>query len=148
MQLELEMSWHQLKVYTKFETDISKHVENKSWKLGRTDGRTDMTMTKISNGRDTCCISVCTQSEEKWLWHTFCCRTERPDCDLTLARCVMLPPGCTYQVSNWYLKNIYKNVRNFFAALLSSPFRAFLFTRGPKNVQPWQQSLGVKKLTI
>ena len=41
MQLKLEMSCHQLKVYTKFETDISKHVENKSWKLGRTDGRTD-----------------------------------------------------------------------------------------------------------
>ena len=40
MQLKLNMSCHLLNVYTKFEIDISKHVEEKSGKRGRTDGRT------------------------------------------------------------------------------------------------------------
>ena len=38
MQLELDMSCHLLNVYTKFQIDISKHVEEKSGKRGRTDG--------------------------------------------------------------------------------------------------------------
>ena len=41
MQLKLDMSCHLLYAYTKFQIDISKHVEEKSWKRGRTDGRTD-----------------------------------------------------------------------------------------------------------
>ena len=41
MKLKLDMSCHLLKAYTKFQIDISKHVEKKSWKLGRTEGRTD-----------------------------------------------------------------------------------------------------------
>ena len=41
MQLKLDMSCHLLNVYTKFQIDISKHVEEKSGKRGRTDGRTD-----------------------------------------------------------------------------------------------------------
>ena len=41
MQLKLDMSCHLLNVYTKFQIDISKHVEEKSGKCGRTDGRTD-----------------------------------------------------------------------------------------------------------
>ena len=40
MQLKLDMC-HLLNVYTKFQIDISKHVEEKSGKRGRTDGRTD-----------------------------------------------------------------------------------------------------------
>ena len=38
MQLKLDMSCHLLNVYTKFQIDISKHVEEKSGKPGRTDG--------------------------------------------------------------------------------------------------------------
>ena len=41
MQLKLDMSCHLLNIYTKFQIDISKHVEKKSGKHGRTDGRTD-----------------------------------------------------------------------------------------------------------
>ena len=41
MQLKLDMLCHLLNVYTKFQIDISKHVEEKSGKPGRTDGRTD-----------------------------------------------------------------------------------------------------------
>ena len=41
MQLELNMSCHLLNVYTKFQIDISKHVEEKSGKRARTDGWTD-----------------------------------------------------------------------------------------------------------
>ena len=37
MQLKLDMSCHLLNVYTKFQIDISKHVEEKS---GNSDGRT------------------------------------------------------------------------------------------------------------
>ena len=38
MQLKLDMSCQLLNVYTKFQIDISKHVEEKSGKRGRTDG--------------------------------------------------------------------------------------------------------------
>ena len=38
MQLKLGMPCHLLNVYTKFQIDISKHVEEKSGKRGRTDG--------------------------------------------------------------------------------------------------------------
>ena len=41
MQLKLDMSCHLLNVCTKFQIDISKHVEEKSGKRGRTDGQTD-----------------------------------------------------------------------------------------------------------
>ena len=41
MQLKLDMLCHLLKVYTKFQIDISKHVEEKSGRRGRTNGRTD-----------------------------------------------------------------------------------------------------------
>ena len=41
MQLKRDMSCHLLGVYTKFQIDISKHVEEKSGKRGRTDGQTD-----------------------------------------------------------------------------------------------------------
>ena len=41
MQLKLDMSCHLLNAYTKFQIDISKHVEEKSGKRGRTDGQTD-----------------------------------------------------------------------------------------------------------
>ena len=57
MQLKLDMSCHLLNVYTKFQIDISKHVEEKSGKRGRTDGRTDRwtlpwhNTSRFSNGR-------------------------------------------------------------------------------------------------
>ena len=41
MQLKLDMSCHLLNVYTKFQIDISKHVEEKSGKTW-TDGQTDI----------------------------------------------------------------------------------------------------------
>ena len=41
MQLELDMSCHLLNVYTKFQIDILKHVEEKSGKRGRTNEQTD-----------------------------------------------------------------------------------------------------------
>ena len=41
MQLKLDMSCYLLNVYTKFQIDISKHVEEKSGKRGPTDGQTD-----------------------------------------------------------------------------------------------------------
>ena len=41
MQLKLDMSCHLLNVYTKFQIDISKQVEEKSGKRGPTDGQTD-----------------------------------------------------------------------------------------------------------
>ena len=40
-KIKLDMSCHLLNAYTKFQIDISKHVEKKSGKLGRTDGQTD-----------------------------------------------------------------------------------------------------------
>ena len=40
MQLKLDMSCHLLNVYTKFQIDISKHIEEKSGKRRRTDERT------------------------------------------------------------------------------------------------------------
>ena len=42
MKLKLDMLCHLLNAFTKFEIDISKHVEKKSGKLGRTDRRTDI----------------------------------------------------------------------------------------------------------
>ena len=57
MQLKLDMSCRLLNVYTKFQIDISKHVEEKSGKHGRTDGRTDgrtlprHNTSRFSNGR-------------------------------------------------------------------------------------------------
>ena len=58
MQLKLHMSCHPLNVYTKFQIDMSKHVEEKSGKRGRTDrrrdGRTDIATAwyvHFSNGR-------------------------------------------------------------------------------------------------
>ena len=57
MQLKLDMSCHLLNVYTKFQIDISKHVEEKSGKHGRTDGQTDRrtlprhNTSRFSNGR-------------------------------------------------------------------------------------------------
>ena len=41
MQLKLDMSCHLLNVYTKFQIDISKHVEEKSGKRRRMDGWMD-----------------------------------------------------------------------------------------------------------
>ena len=41
MKLKLDMSCHLLNVYTKFQNDISKHVEKSPENIGRTDGRTD-----------------------------------------------------------------------------------------------------------
>ena len=41
MQLKLDMSCHQLNVYTMFQIDISQHVEEKSGKRERTVGQTD-----------------------------------------------------------------------------------------------------------
>ena len=41
MQLKLNLSFHLLNVYTKFQIDILKHVEEKSGKRGRADGQTD-----------------------------------------------------------------------------------------------------------
>ena len=54
MQLKLNMSCHLLNLYTKFQIDISKHVEEKSRKRGRTDRRTDIATAwyvRFSNGR-------------------------------------------------------------------------------------------------
>ena len=44
MQLKLDMSCYLLNVYTTFQIDISKHVEEKSGKRGRTDERTHKTV--------------------------------------------------------------------------------------------------------
>ena len=42
MKLKLNMSCHLLNVYTKFQNDISKHIENIPENAdGQTDGRTD-----------------------------------------------------------------------------------------------------------
>ena len=41
MQLKLDMSCRLLNANTKFQINISKHVEEKSGKHGRTDGQTD-----------------------------------------------------------------------------------------------------------
>ena len=41
VQLKIDIPCHLLTVYTKFQIDISKHVEEKSGKRGRMDGRTD-----------------------------------------------------------------------------------------------------------
>ena len=41
IKLKLNMSCNLLNVYTKFENDISKHVEKKYGNLGRMDRRTD-----------------------------------------------------------------------------------------------------------
>ena len=72
MQLKLDMSCHLLNVYTKFQIDISKHVEEKSGKHGRTDGRTDgrtlprHNTSRFSNGR---IKSPENSSEaETWFW--------------------------------------------------------------------------------
>ena len=51
MQLKLGMSCHLQNVYTKFQIDISKHVEEKSGKRGRTDGRTDRRTDGRTDGR-------------------------------------------------------------------------------------------------
>ena len=52
MQLKLDMSCHLLNVYTKFQIDISKHVEEKSGKRGRTDGHCHGIIRPVfSNGR-------------------------------------------------------------------------------------------------
>ena len=51
MQLKLDMSCHLLNVYTKFQIDISKHVEEKSGKPGRTDGRTDGQTDRRTDGQ-------------------------------------------------------------------------------------------------
>ena len=54
------MSCQLLNVYTKFQIDISKHVEDKSGKRRRTDGRTDgrtlprHNTSRFSNGRIKC----------------------------------------------------------------------------------------------
>ena len=62
MQLKLDMSCHLLNVYTKFQIDISKHVEEKSGKRGRTDGQTDgrtlprHNTSRFSNGRIKNCM--------------------------------------------------------------------------------------------
>ena len=42
MQLKRDMPCHPLNVYTKFQIDISKYVEEKPGKRGRTDGMTDI----------------------------------------------------------------------------------------------------------
>ena len=63
MQLKLDMSCHLLNVYTKFQIDISKHVEEKSGKRGRTDGRTDgWTLPRHNTSRF---------SNEKWRFLSF-----------------------------------------------------------------------------
>ena len=51
MQLKLDMSCNLLNVYTKFQIDISKHVDEKSGKRGRTDGRTDRRTDGQTDGR-------------------------------------------------------------------------------------------------
>ena len=53
MQLKLDMSCRLLNVYTKFQIDISKHVEEKSEKRRQTDGRTlpRHNTSRFSNGR-------------------------------------------------------------------------------------------------
>ena len=50
MQLKLDISCHLLNVYTKFQLDISKHIEEKSGKPGRTDGRTDRRTDRRTDG--------------------------------------------------------------------------------------------------
>ena len=78
MKLKLDV-WHcLLDVYTKFQIDISKHVDKKSKKLFagwelyqlplwsvfvRQRAKYCPTMTKISGGQNTHYISVCTKSE-------------------------------------------------------------------------------------
>ena len=60
MQLKLDMSCHLLNVYTKFQIDISKHVEEKPGKRGRTDGLTlpRHNTSRFSNGRITTLVQV------------------------------------------------------------------------------------------
>ena len=50
MELKLDISCHLLNVYTKFQIGISKHIEEKSGKPGRTDGRTDRRTDRRTDG--------------------------------------------------------------------------------------------------
>ena len=47
-------------------------------------------------------------------------------------------------------QHVQKSPENFSLAGSSSdtPFQVFLSTRGPKIVQPWRKSVGIKTLTI
>ena len=78
VKLKLDVSYHQPDAYARFQVQISKNVEKRPEKLpvagssaetplpsvyGHHMGTICPTMTKISNGRDTCCINVCAQSE-------------------------------------------------------------------------------------
>ena len=79
MQLKLDMSCHLLNVYTKFQIDISKHVEEKSGRTdGRTDGQTDgrtlprHNTSRFSNGRIKTLISLGTVENQGH----FCSMTE------------------------------------------------------------------------
>ena len=83
MKLKLDMSCHLLNAYTKFQIDISKHVEKKSGKLGRTDGWTDM-------------------NAEKWLWLIFGCKVGQS-----------VPIGMKLELDVWhYLLNVYTMFQN------------------------------------
>ena len=77
MKLKSGMSCHLPDVYTRFKIHISKHVEKISENIypvsspaelpfrvcGHQKAKYWPTMTKISTGQDTCCISVFTKSE-------------------------------------------------------------------------------------
>ena len=74
----------------------------------------------------------------------------------------MQPTQCINQLSSWYGKTFRKKSAKLFrgrdlilmklkphvSLAGSSPFRVFLSTRGPKIVQAWQISVGVKTLTF
>ena len=70
MQPKLDMSCHLLNIYTKFQNDISTHVEEKSGKRGRTDGRTlpRHNTSRFSNGRIKICNDVSLVMKERIIW--------------------------------------------------------------------------------
>ena len=84
MKLELDMWHHLLDLYTKFQTDISKYVQQipEIFSLAGSSSNAPFssvfvhqraknypTMTKISRDQDTHNISVCTKSESSiWFW--------------------------------------------------------------------------------
>ena len=82
MKLELDMWHHLLDLYTKFQTDISKHVQKSQENFLLAGSSTNVpfssvfahqraknypTMTKISRDQDTHYLSVCTKSEHS-IW--------------------------------------------------------------------------------
>ena len=102
MQLKLDMSCHLLNVHTKFQIDISKHVEEKSGKRGRTLPRHNTS--RFSSGRiKRYKIFVESFAMDMYSLHLHLCRR-----DLSCSQChtpagwsAYRPPACHCWRSHW-----------------------------------------------